>query len=107
MRVRLFFGLMLASLALGLHAGCGKDVSLGAGPPAASDAGDAHANACVAAGGTCISAGATCEDLEDPVLGRECAPSAPRCCLPQRDAGPVDLVIGGADAPDARGDARP
>jgi hypothetical protein len=111
MRVRLVFSLMLALLAVGLQAGCGKAVSLGAGPPAASDAsdvatqGDADddgggpANACVAAGGTCLSISATCDVPGDPALRSACGdPLIVRCCMARPDAAPVDRVVGSADA---------
>ena len=110
--MRLALSLILASLALGWHAGCGKEVSLGAGPVAVNDAGDGATqgdaadeigpppNACVAAGGRCLPLGATCNAPGDPALATACGdPAVSRCCMPLPDAGPFDLVVGGADRP--------
>jgi hypothetical protein len=109
--MRLVLSPILVLLALGWHAGCGKQVSLGAGPStAASDAGDAATqgdatddgggpvNACVAAGGTCLSLAVTCNVPGDPALMSACGdPTVVRCCMARPDARPVDMVIGGTD----------
>jgi hypothetical protein len=111
--MRLVLSPILVLLALGWHAGCGHQVSLGSGPPAASDASDiaatqgdatddggAPASACVAAGGTCLPLAATCDVPGDPALMNACGdPLVMRCCMARPDAAPVDMAIGSTDGP--------
>ena len=78
-----FVGLLLMSIFVGAPGACGRDVSLGAGPPGPPP------NACVAMGGSCLQAGRSCPVPTDPALDNACGdPGVLRCCPPAPDGSP-------------------